>query len=62
MGAQQDRIDREILRSMAASISSGLAFSFHPKDMADCLSRAAGRMDPKPRMVTKEGDSNDQRP
>ena len=44
MSAQQDRIDREMLRSMAAALSSGLAFSFHPQDMAECLQRAAERV------------------
>ncbi len=55
MSAQQDRIDREMLRSMAASLSSGLGFSFNPQDMADCLARAANRADPQPRLInTKE--------
>jgi hypothetical protein len=49
MSAQDDRIDREMLKSMAASFASGLSFSFNPQDMAGLLSRAAERIDPKPR-------------
>lgn len=51
MSAQQDRIDREMLRSMAASLSSGLDFSFNRDDMADMLVRVSERIDPKPTKV-----------
>lgn len=49
MDAQQDRLDREMLRSMAASFSSGLGFSFNAHDMAELMQRMAERVDPKPR-------------
>ena len=48
MSAQQDRIDREMLRSMAASFSSGLGFSFNREDMAELMQRMSERVDPKP--------------
>jgi hypothetical protein len=51
--AQQARLDREMLRSMSASLSSGLAFSFHPKDMANLLFRMSEMVDPKPKLATR---------
>ena len=51
MSAQQDRIDREMLRSMAASFSSGLGFSFNSHDMAELMQRMSERIDPKPLSV-----------
>lgn len=53
-GAQQDRFDREMLRSMAASLSSGLDFSFNRQDMADLLYRMSRRIDPKPRIAAAQ--------
>lgn len=54
MSAQQDRIDREMLRSMATSFSAGLDFSFNSHDMAALLRRMADRVDPKPHVVSTD--------
>lgn len=51
MAASDDRLDREMLRSMAASLSLGVDFSFNRQDMVALLLRAADRVDPRPRAV-----------
>ncbi len=53
MAAQDDRLDREMLRSMAASFASGMRFSFNRQDMSELLLRVADRIDPKPRATAE---------
>lgn len=51
--AQRARIDREMLRSMSAALSSGLPFSFNNQDMSDLLFRMSELADPKPRAAAQ---------
>lgn len=48
MTAQINRTRAAMLKSMAASLRSGMGFSFNPIDMADLLDDLAQKIEPKP--------------